>query len=1101
MHVLSHVDAGAPLPALAWREQAQQRARRLLDVGRDRVARATGHTWPALKAEWRAFVQARCAALRDFAGQPIHPRNVREFAGDGFRVQNIVFESMPGWQVGLNLFLPVGDGPFVPVVCPCGHGAKWLPDHQTAPQVLARRGFAAALFDMPMFGEKTRHNDHFIHGSQAAMAGLWSNLFFLVDAVRVADYLQTRDDIDFSRGMGVTGVSGGGFATLFMGIVDARATALAPVCCVAPLGGHVIDGLYTGCPETCMTGQAALGLDFDHLLCLCAPRPCLVVNGTQDELFRPEQVNQAMAQARRVYEIEGVPERLDQFTENSPHTYTVGMAEQVADWFQRWLGSESATQSTSTPANLCSDIRLLSESDLDCGTRESTDGMLDVVQRRVGALRQSRRSGCSDRDVMRLLGVDLAASGGRTIVEAPATTWGYRWLRKGVAQADDDLPLPFLRAGFPDAPAGVLVAFSDGGKLDALRQGAGLFGLCRTIISADVRGFGELAPEPTDYDMYAWCAVDRAVSDLVLLTGETALGQQARDAWRVLEAAPAGETLTVYGRGEAALPALFAGLVHPRVERIVLDSFLCAFEALATTEAPLWSRYAYLPGVLEVLDLPELIRRRSDRRFLLVNPMDAGKQPLDEMDALKLFGMDDDHVTVHVDGVVQPTPLRDIVRTWLDRVHDDASSAGDRLTGPLAIHGGTPVRASGKPFPTRYLGADWTGVNELRNARRAIGTKTLFRHYGPGKPMMTEQLERTAREKFGARFALATTSGSAALTCALIGLAVGPGDEVILPAFSWFSCYESVVALGALPVFCAIDRSLNLDPDDVARRIGPRTKAVIAVHYQGSLADLNRLMEIARPRGVRLLEDCAQAIGTRYRGRAAGTIGDVGTFSLQGNKLITSGEGGLVLTDDPLIFERAARYHDLGFLRPVFKTQLDGDPQTADFAGSQFRMNETTAAVALAQLGRLDWIIERCRGHWRHLRRRLATDAPHLKLRHSYDEEGDAGITLYLDLESAARAGRFGEALAAEGIPLGPSSGMTNLLRHPMIVDRNMPHPGLPPFGAGEAGRLTDADAEIAIRTDDILNSMVAIPIGPRYRRADVDDIGSAIIKVVNAHV
>jgi len=185
----------------------------------------------------------------------------------------------------------------------------------------------------------------------------------------------------------------------------------------------------------------------------------------------------------------------------------------------------------------------------------------------------------------------------------------------------------------------------------------------------------------------------------------------------------------------------------------------------------------------------------------------------------------------------------------------------------------------------------------------------------------------------------------------------------------------------------------------------------------------------------------------------------------------------------------------------VFKAQLDGNPQAADFAGSQFRMNETTAAVALAQLDRLDWIVERCRGHWQDLRRRLAAEAPQLKLRHSYDEEGDAGITLYLDLESPARAGRFGEALAAEGIPLGPSSGMTNLLRHPMIVDRNMPHPALPPFGAVEAAPRNDADSEIANRTDDILSSMVAIPIGPRYRRADIDDIGSAIVKVVNAHV
>ncbi len=254
---------------------------------------------------------------------------------------------------------------------------------------------------------------------------------------------------------------------------------------------------------------------------------------------------------------------------------------------------------------------------------------------------------------------------------------------------------------------------------------------------------------------------------------------------------------------------------------------------------------------------------------------------------------------------------------------------------------------------------------------------------------------------------------------------------MILPAFSWFSCYEAIVSLGALPVFCDIDRSLDIDPADFERKITPRTKAVIAVHYQGSPADLGRLLEIAQRRGLKLLEDCAQAIGARYRGRYVGALGDVGIYSLQGNKLITSGEGGLVVTNDAAIFERAVRYHDLGFVRPTFAAQMEGQPAMAEFAGSQFRMNETTAAVALAQFDRLDWIIERCHGSWCALRQKLAARAPGLQFRQPNDANGDAGITLYLDLGTPAQAARFSQALAAEGIPIGPSSGMTNLLRQP----------------------------------------------------------------------
>lgn len=415
----------------------------------------------------------------------------------------------------------------------------------------------------------------------------------------------------------------------------------------------------------------------------------------------------------------------------------------------------------------------------------------------------------------------------------------------------------------------------------------------------------------------------------------------------------------------------------------------------------------------------------------------------------------------------------------------------------LAIDGGEPIRRS--PLPTNILGADLIGDEELEMLRQAIASKSLFRHYGPGKPVLAETLERRVRDTFGVRYALATSSGSAALFCALAGLGIGPGDEVILPAFSWFSCYNAVVLQGALPVFCEIDRSLDLDPDDFARNISERTKAVLLVHYQGGPARMAEILDIAATRGIKVLEDGAQSIGARYRGRYCSTLGDVGTFSFQGNKIVCAGEGGMLLTDDPVLFERAVRYHDHGHVRPVFTAQLGHPAALPMFPGNQYRMGELAAAVALAQFDRLDGMLARCRAVWEQVRAQVRQALPAFAFRQTGDDAGDAGITLFLDLKTPAAATRFAQALAAEGITLGPSSGMVNLLHQDYILQKAQPHPALPPFGPGWPGENVVYHPAQTPHTDDILNSMVAIGIGPRFSDADAQDIAAAIVKVETA--
>jgi len=214
-----------------------------------------------------------------------------------------------------------------------------------------------------------------------------------------------------------------------------------------------------------------------------------------------------------------------------------------------------------------------------------------------------------------------------------------------------------------------------------------------------------------------------------------------------------------------------------------------------------------------------------------------------------------------------------------------------------------------------YIGPQFFDEREEQALLEVLESRSPFRYWGEGKPTKVLRFEEKFAEYMETRFALGVTSGTAALDCAVTGLGIGPGDEVIVPAYTWWSDYTCVVQAGALPVFADIDRTLNIDPKDFERKITPRTRAVIAVHLLGTPCDMDPIMQIAHKHEIAVLEDCAQCVGGSYHGGKLGSIGDVGIYSFQVNKVITSGEGGAVVTSDPVIYERAARFHDMGTIR------------------------------------------------------------------------------------------------------------------------------------------------------------------------------------------
>jgi len=325
----------------------------------------------------------------------------------------------------------------------------------------------------------------------------------------------------------------------------------------------------------------------------------------------------------------------------------------------------------------------------------------------------------------------------------------------------------------------------------------------------------------------------------------------------------------------------------------------------------------------------------------------------------------------------------------------------------LARDGGTPART--RPEHPMFPGGMEVGDEEIEALERVVRSRNLFRYYCVGDgPNEVEAFEREFAEHFGARHALCVNAGSSALICALIGAGVGPGDEVVVPAYTWNATPNAVIAAGATPVLAEIDESLALDPADVERRITPRTKAILPVHMRGAPADMRAVGELARERGLAVVEDVCQSAGASFEGRPLGTFGDAGAFSLQFNKIITTGEGGVLITDRDDLYDLAIDVHDCaGSVR-----RGEGLPR---FPGWNFRASELTGAVARVQLRRLDGLLERMRAGQAVVAERVAA-LPGLELRRANDEGGDAGICLVAFAGTAALAAEAVEALKAEGV-------------------------------------------------------------------------------------
>lgn len=374
------------------------------------------------------------------------------------------------------------------------------------------------------------------------------------------------------------------------------------------------------------------------------------------------------------------------------------------------------------------------------------------------------------------------------------------------------------------------------------------------------------------------------------------------------------------------------------------------------------------------------------------------------------------------------------------------------------------------------------GREEIQELEKVIESRYLFK-VNNGPYQESARAEEEMRRLFDCDHAILMTSGHAALAAALVAMGVGPGDEVIVPAYTYISSAMAVLEAGAIPVIAEVDETLTLCPMDTEKKITSHTKAIIPVHIQGFPCNMDAIMALAEKYHLYVLEDACQADGGSYHGKRLGTIGHTGALSFNYFKIITAGEGGALLTNDRAIFERALIYHDSSAIA-YFGDQLK-DFTTEQFCGREYRTNEISAAVLRIQLGRMDGILRDLRKNKKYLMKALqdvCSFAP------SNDPEGDCGTTIAVQFDTEEEARAFAEAEEIKGsIPINTGK---HIYRNwtPIMEKRGALHPLMDPFKM-EANKdiVPDYRADMCQKSLDILSKVVYIAVQPDWTQEELD--------------
>ncbi len=389
------------------------------------------------------------------------------------------------------------------------------------------------------------------------------------------------------------------------------------------------------------------------------------------------------------------------------------------------------------------------------------------------------------------------------------------------------------------------------------------------------------------------------------------------------------------------------------------------------------------------------------------------------------------------------------------------------------------------------------GEEEKQQILEVLDTGVLFR-YEFGEQRRGIYKVKEFEEKFaaytGAGYAQAVSSGTAAVKVALKALGVGPGDEVITQGFTFVATWEAILEVGAIPVFTEIDVTLNMDPEDLKRKISDKTACIIPVHMLGTAARIQEIVEIGDQADIPVLEDTAQAAGGHINGKYLGTFGKCGTFSFDSVKTITTGEGGMIITDDQRLYTEMSEYHDHGHDHAINPGGRGGEGRS--FIGFNYRMMELQGAIGIAQLGKLDSMIAAQKKNKNRLKECIGL-IPAVSFRELLDPAGDSATFLSFTLEDSDHRKRVGRVLQENGAP--PICWADNTWHfYPKwehLHDGSTQTRSGWPFAEPGGKRRVVYDPEALPASADLLDRTLAYPISIRMSETRLQDLEDAIRK------
>ncbi len=520
-----------------------------------------------------------------------------------------------------------------------GHSGKQKESYQLPCQFFARSGYLAIVFDPPgQASEKQPGNDHFRDGVRCYLTGETSSKYFIADALRCIDYLETRSDADLSNGAAMTGVSGGGTTTTFANLLDDRITVIGASCCLTALSDLDITQCYAGCPETHMQRRYAEGIDEVDLLCAAAPYPTLLMAGKYDEVFRIADTEKLAQQVKDFFRISGKPDHFELFVDNTGHCYSLNQAREFTRFMNRYLVKDTGHPVCNLPDTAFSmdpDKELMCYPRTDVNMRSIT---LDTAKKLEGSRSTDPESIIKAANKIVGISNKTAIPG----VEAGGLfrIWTHQW-QQLLLCPEKGIELPGTLIIADNSPAPAVLHFDDLHRNRLLHKNSILAGSInfinesrpgRNLLSIDLRGYGDTEPALYPYEIASWGSIDRYLAYTSAALDDSVIAMRVRDglsSLAYLRSRPEvdNSNIIVTGCGQAAIAALHVALIDGKVKGVVIWDSLVSFISLLKTEKYTWDADTFIPEILTYYDLPDLIASLQIP-VMVCNPLDGAGEPV-----------------------------------------------------------------------------------------------------------------------------------------------------------------------------------------------------------------------------------------------------------------------------------------------------------------------------------------------------------------------------------------------------------------------------------------------------------------------------------------